>query len=259
MLMKKEFLAILSGAFIFQYAFAQPVSQAVPGTKIVQPSNESELPKVAKFDLDFPGGTPQQLIDRISKAVGKQVNAIIPLESAEVQLPPLKMRDVTIPAVFDALMRASTKLEKFVTGTYFNSVGGPPNEQFATREIAYGFKLVQVNGSEPVWYFYDNRISEKDANPSVCRFYQLEDFLKDKYKVEDITTAIQTGWKLAGVKDTPTLKFHPETGLLIAVGRLSHLKTIDSVLEQLRLTLPKPSSKTTPLASKEKDGESGKK
>jgi hypothetical protein len=55
----------------------------------------------------------------------------------------------------------------------------------------------------------------------------------ETYKVEDITTAVQTGWKMLGDPSPPTLNFHKDTKLLIAVGELERLKLIDSVLAEL--------------------------
>ena len=56
--------------------------------------------------------------------------------------------------------------------------------------------------------------------------------------VDDITTAIQTGWKMMGDKETPSISFHKDTQLLIAVGEPGKLETIDAVLEALRRPLP---------------------
>ena len=44
----------------------------IPGMQRAEP--EVDLPK---FDLDFPGGTPQELVDAIRAEIGK-LNAIIP-------------------------------------------------------------------------------------------------------------------------------------------------------------------------------------
>ncbi len=65
-----------------------------------------------------------------------------------------------------------------------------------------------------------------------CQFYNLEPFLKT-YSVEDITTAIQTGWKLLGEENIPTLNFHKDTKLLIAVGQAEKVALIAQVLQQL--------------------------
>jgi len=60
------------------------------------------------------------------------------------------------------------------------------------------------------------------------------------YKVEDITTAIETGWKMQGATPTPKLSFHKDTKLLIGVGEPGQLQMVDEVLRQLRETSPTP-------------------
>ena len=58
----------------FQIPNSQMLSQGpeVPGDQ-----------KLTRFSLDFPGGTPQQLIAAIEKAMAKPVNAIIPMNTPE--------------------------------------------------------------------------------------------------------------------------------------------------------------------------------
>ena len=65
------------------------------------------------------------------------------------------------------------------------------------------------------------------------RFFQLGPYLEN-YKVEDITTAIETGWKMLGGGPAPAMSFHKDTTLLIARGEPEKLMLIDSVLQELR-------------------------
>ena len=67
----------------------------------------------------------------------------------------------------------------------------------------------------------------------VCRFYSLAPYLDRGLSVDDITTAIETGWKMLGETSHPTISFHKDTKLLIAVGEPSKLETIDAVLKAL--------------------------
>jgi hypothetical protein len=67
----------------------------------------------------------------------------------------------------------------------------------------------------------------------VCRFFQLGPYLQAGVKVEDITTAIETAWKMLGENTAPKIKFHQDTKLLIAVGQVERLMVIDEVLEKL--------------------------
>jgi hypothetical protein len=96
-----------------------------------------------------------------------------------------------------------------------------------------------------IWYFH----AEKPSLPAVissekvCRFYSLAPYLERGFTVDDITTAIQTGWKMSGDITVPELKYHKETKLLIAFGEPDKLATIESVLK----TLPTSNATRTEL------------
>jgi hypothetical protein len=179
---------------------------------------------LTKFDLDFPGGRPQDLVSAIRKAMGKPLNAIIPREGADMGLPPLKMNNVDAPQLFLALERASLRR---VTG--MDASGSP----FMIGDASYGF---YYSGHTPtddtIYYFHVDRPVGPNP-PKTCRFYALEPYLNRGLTVDDITTAIQTAWKMMGEEDRPAISFHKDTKLLIAVGEASKLKTIDAVLKAL--------------------------
>ena len=201
-----------------------------------------------KFDLDFPGGTPQQLVTAVEKATGEPLNVIIPEQDREVELPALKMRQVSVTDLFAAMEQSSRRTEMIITGTYI--LGGEARSQYSQFEASTGFR--KIGG---VWVFTNKRPSlPPDLMLSKTRFYLLEPYLPQN-KVEDITTAIQTAWKMMAENKlapnnnaTTELKFHKETGLLIAVGDAAQVQVIDDVLNALRPDLaikPKTSEALT--------------
>lgn len=195
------------------------------------------------FSIDFPGGTPAQLVQAIEKAMGKPLNAIIPDEDANTQLPPLRMNDVVTPQLFAALEAAGRRM---VTARNGNSSA---YSQYVTE---YGFKTSDnpVTDSS-IWYFHVEKptLPPINAPDKVCRFYSLALFLERGFSVDDITTAIQTGWKMSGVTSPPELKYHSETRLLIVYGEPSELAVIDYVLN----ALPSSNATRTELESIHKD------
>jgi hypothetical protein len=217
--MKKALIPLLAGTLL-----AVPSGSGQPAQSRPQPAlAPAQISDVVRFDLDFPGGTPRQLVEEIEKASGKPLNAVIPDDDADVRLPPLKMRAVNVAELFEALFVSSQKTIP-VPGGNFNS--------------AYGFKTMGNPSKNSVWYFFSYKppvFGEKKA----CRFYELGSYL-ETYKVEDITTAIQTGWKMLGETNTPTISYHKDTKLLIVVGEPSKLQLIDSVLQQLDQGRPQP-------------------
>lgn len=174
-----------------------------------------------KFDLDFPGGTPEKLVKAIEKSAGKPLNAIIPSEFANEQLPALRMKSVTVKDLFKALQQSTTKTVRYQTG------GGSTQQATASS----GFQTQGTPDYESIWYFYKTAPNEQ-AESKVCRFYNLASYL-ETYKVEDITTAVQTGWKMLGETWPPVLNYHQDTRLLIVVGEPAKLSLIDTVLSEL--------------------------
>ncbi|HKW28745.1 MAG TPA: hypothetical protein VJT54_05385 [Verrucomicrobiae bacterium] len=190
-------------------------------------------PPLTRFDLNFPGGTPAELVKAIEKAMGKPLNTIISDEDAHVQLPPLKMNHVNVAQLFQALEAASRKYVSFYN---------PGFASYSQQGTGYSFKTESGNLSDDsIWYFHVEKptLPPVMSSQKVCRFYSLTPFLDRGFTVDDITTAIQTGWKMADVTSPPELNYHKETKLLIAYGEPGQLQTIDNVLQSL------PSSNVT--------------
>ncbi|MEI9959790.1 MAG: sigma-70 family RNA polymerase sigma factor [Limisphaerales bacterium] len=95
--------------------------------------NSAATNNLTKFNLDFPGGTPKELVAAIEKATGKPLNVIIPDDAADTKLPPLKMDNVDAAQLFDALEQASVKQQAY----YDKSRGFGA---YSTHTSAYAFK-----------------------------------------------------------------------------------------------------------------------
>jgi hypothetical protein len=224
-----------------------PASASIPGRPLKTAEAaiaSTESPKLTRFNLNFSGGTPHDLVAAIEKATGRPLNIVIPDEFANESIPALRMNQVTVADLFRALEQASFVTVPYRTGAYYGSPGGKPTYSYQQLRTSLTFQTAGPLTDESVWYF---RGRDKAPDPSIfgtettaptnakiCRFYALNPFLENGYKVEDITTAIQTGWKMLGEKETPNISFHKETKLLIAVGEPAKLETIDAVLNALR-------------------------
>ncbi|MHB8523086.1 MAG: hypothetical protein ACYDH9_20335 [Limisphaerales bacterium] len=122
---------------------------------------------------------------------------------------------------------------------------GGRNGQIGSYGTADQFRTELPPREDSVWFFQNQKPTDRIEAPKDCRYYQLASYL-ETYKVEDITTAIETGWKMLGITSTPKLSFHKETKLLIAVGDPEDLKLIDDVLKQLAAQQPVAGSKPAP-------------
>lgn len=240
--MKKIIISLLIGpAMLTQVVWAQnQPPQAIPagqpgfGAQWASRNAGGEQPAPQKFNLDFRGGSPRDLVSAIQEATGKPLNALISKEDENVEIPAMKFKSVTVADLFVALTMASRRQEQ---------VGNN------IQQTSYSFET-QGHGDDAIYYFKYYRPVHTSPQ-EFCRFYQLGEDLQN-YSIEDITTAIKTGWKMLGVKTEPMLKFHRETKLLIAVGPADQLRTIDDALRELR-TAPREQKPT-----EKKDGASAK-
>lgn len=229
--MKKTLFLLLTAASLVSPLVAQQVRHQLQPGQAAEPA-----PSLPTFDLDFAGGTPDELVDLLQSKLDV-FNAIVPEEHKEVHLPPLKMRRVNVSQLFQALGEASRKRQPSYAG--YQSPGMPVNH-FQETTISTGFRtLSSPITPESVWYFYVDKPQEIPL-PRNVQFFQLKGFL-ETYKIDDITTAIQAGWKMLGQNEQvePQLNYHEETKLLIASGSALQLETIRSVLSELAKGYPR--------------------
>jgi hypothetical protein len=208
-------------------ASTSPVFCQPEGPKAAAAALES--PPLTRFDLDFPGGTPRDLVAAIQKALGRPLNVIVPPQFAEAGMPPLTMRSVTVAQLFKALSAASP------TTVYLRNHGNQP------YRANFAFTTEGRVTDDSIWYFSAD-VAPPDSPFRLPRFYLLTPFLDRGLTVDDITTAIQTGWKMAGM--TGQLSYHKETQLLIVVGEPIQFDTVNGVLQALKEQKPKPTTES---------------
>ncbi len=219
-------------AFVLAYAQPTPYSSTMPpanqtGRYIWVPQTNS-LPK---FDLNFPGGTPDQLVKAIEKATDKPLNTVIPEEYAELNIPAFSVRNVTVAQLFDVLTSASKTIQRY---DVIDPLVG--NGEYVERTSTYGFRTDSPPNTNSIWFFIKEGGDTgpfKVVSSTVCKFYQLSPYLEAGYKVDDITTAAGTAWKMLGVTNPPALSYHKQTKVLIAVGEADKVNLIGDVLKQL--------------------------
>jgi hypothetical protein len=182
---------------------------------------------LTKFDLNFPGGTPGELVTAIQTAMGQPLNAIVPNEDANVKLPPLKMKNVDVAHLFRALLLASHHREAH------REVPAGHTSSYSYKDVFYGFRTDGEVTNDSIWFFHDDRVFPSKQSAQSARFYLLTTYLDRGMTADAITAAIQTSWKMLGASTTPSISFQKETNLLIAVGKPSQLNIIDSVLKAL--------------------------
>src|SRR5262245_52299970 len=87
----RKIAAILSGLCLITSIYTQTEQPKERTTAEAAAAPKGELPI---FSIDFPGGTPGELIQNVAKASGTKPNVIIPKYVAEVQIPKFKLQNV---------------------------------------------------------------------------------------------------------------------------------------------------------------------
>jgi len=204
--------------------FTTLTTLAQPSPSAARPDRPKDTPQTpvlspGRFDLDFPGGKPRDLVAAIERALGHQINAIVPDDYADTQLPALKMKNVDVPQLFQALEAASHRQEFVTTSTYYGGAGPGGYSSVQSMITGYGFRRAPSdnNPENPVWYFYVEKPNYPgQSSNKVCRFYPLAGYLEQGISVDDITTAIATGARMLD-EPGPAISFHKETKLLIVM------------------------------------------
>ena len=246
----RPYISIGALIFVLTTGYAQ---QPAPLQVQLPPAAAVSGDHLLKFNLDFPGGHPRDLVAYIEKAQGHPLNVIIPDDLAETELPRLIMNNVDVDQLFDALELASHKTQAYVTGN--NGVYGG-GQSWSQMNTSYGFRTSGKHTDDSIWYFYaekPNMTPPSIVSSRTSRFYELAPYLDRGFTVDDITTAVRTGWKMLGYHEAPgkaeqaefakyqmpDISFHKETQLLIAVGDPDKLSVIDDVLRALQTVPPK--------------------
>ena len=158
------------------------------------------------FDLSFAGGTPQKLVGEMERAGGLKLNILIPPELSDSRIPPMELRSVNVQDVFDSLNLLSRDSMQWIRTSRSET------------------------GKLTCW------VLARASDPRKTQTFYVGHLLK-KFKIDDITTAVQTTWQLGGKDARTELKYHQDTQLLIALGNPEQLSTAAEVLAQLKLAI----------------------
>ncbi|HEX5176631.1 MAG TPA: hypothetical protein VFV83_06365 [Chthoniobacteraceae bacterium] len=227
-----------------------------PGRPGVPPTPGAESAAVVaddapRFDLNFPGGNVREFVAAVTKALGRPVNVIIPKEAEATTIPPVEVYAVTVNALFGALSNASMR-QVLVENKNAPNLSG-------YRETGFHFVPQDNRGSpETVWTFQvmappELRTEEPVTAARAVQYYPVAEYLSH-FDVEDITTAIESGWQLQGGElakaPPPILRFHEETKLLICAGSPQQLEVIPQVLAGLGQLLGFPRTDNLEISRK---------
>jgi hypothetical protein len=185
-------------------------AQTAPGKVEKAIASMTNLTEMPTFDIEFPGGTPEELILQIAKVSGTRPNVIIPGDIGDTQIPRFKLQNVNIRQVFEALNMVTD--EKGLKYLHWMNEGS--------------------NFLNPVWVL--SKLTHPRPAAETCQVTFIGNLL-ESFQLDDINAAIRTAWEMIGKTTTASLKFHKETKLLIAKGNDQELNLVQEVLKSLQL------------------------
>ncbi|MEM1223578.1 MAG: hypothetical protein AAGH40_12550 [Verrucomicrobiota bacterium] len=178
-----------------------------------------EKSNIDRFNLDFPGGSAQELIAAISAASGTPVNAFIPEDADQFTMPPLKYYNITVSDILLSLRYSGHAFYK-------------------SQSFSVGYDWSFRNN---IWVLDVQAVP--DLPPQDLGSFRVEPFsiaaLMEVYTIDAITTTIDSAWKLNGASDQNELMFHPETKILLVKCRYGDMEVTREVLGTLDDTLVK--------------------
>lgn len=167
------------------------------------------------LDLSFEGGTVQQYVNMIEMKAG-HANVILDLNDIEIPMPKVELKRVE----FLSAMKLLDGRESIVNGMYVRL--NMRTIQTTVREAPTVMITAEIEPAESIQNFRSTVLSVKDL-------------LRAGMTAEDVLTAVTTALELFDESNEPAeLRFHEQTGLLIARGDREQMATIHDVVDQLR-------------------------
>jgi hypothetical protein len=182
-----------------------------------QDAQNDDVVNWRKVELNFKGGTVAEYISALKNYV-KSANVMVDPRASRVPLDQIELKEVDLFAAIEFLngIEESVDGELIQIDVDYN----PPNNPHA----------------QGIWVI---RGETRGKRPEPVRTHVLSvaDLLQGETPMspETVLSAVEIGLSLAPASDVQaTIRFHEETGLLMARGHVNQLGTIDDVVSQLR-------------------------
>ncbi len=179
---------------------AAPLQAQVPPKEEPKKPPQSEAP----VDVDFAGGTVAEFVAALNASAGKELNVVVSPEAAALKVSAISVRAVPLCQVLDVASFMNREISSISRGEVLLVVkkedGGPPSFGMPRSRTVRAFNIAE----------------------------HLE-----RYKVEDVVTAVETVCEMLARGHKGEVKYHAETKLLIAAGTPDEIAAIDQTLEQL--------------------------
>ncbi len=227
---------------------AVPNQPMVPGSgpSVYHQNPPQSVKPEAKFDLNFPGGSPTELVKAISDQLAKPLSVIVMPKDKDAVVPAFHVHQVTVRELFLVLSQASRE-----------SVVVNNGRQIEHQVVEWSFQCPNdgMPNEDSLWYLFRNLPQKPpapvaggtEASGSVS-VYNLADLCalnttdteELKKRAQVVTEAIMQAWGM-GKRATGSVdeggngevKFHEATGLLMVYATAEQTRTASNVLEAI--------------------------
>jgi len=166
------------------------------------------------IDVRFSGGTAMQFIEAIRKAAG-DINVLVAPDAVKVKMPPVTLSNVSVAAALNLL---DGKEQRTANQIVRVKVDMMPRHSPVERET---FQIrVDVR-------------RDRERVPG-AHVWSVSSLLDHDISSQALLSAVEMALDVIDSDTALDVRFHEETGLLIAMGDLGQMETIDGVLGQLR-------------------------
>ncbi len=194
--------AIVAASSIAVSVLAQDGGQSAP-----EPDTTSLV------SLEFPGGSALDYVEAVRRATGV-LNIMVAAEAAEVRVPPVTLRRVTRQAALDLLDGRQVRTLRHAIELAVREMPTYDVDEEPTFQI-----VAEVHGDQP---------------RSAARVWTVRGLVDGGLSSEAILSAVELAMEMTGAGGGgPDVRFHQDTGLLIARGEQDHLAVIEQVVAGL--------------------------
>ena len=176
-----------------------------------------QQPAVPLIDLSFPGGSALDYVAALRKAAS-EANVVVDPEAAGITMPPVALKRVTVPAALDLLNGKQRSAEGgMAIQLLVRHVETHDPEERPTYQV-----MAQAAG----------RLG-RPAPERAAHVWTVSSLLAGDLTSRKLLSAVELALDVVGPDTKPDVRFHEDTGLLIASGAEAQIKAIDSVIDQL--------------------------
>lgn len=193
------------------------------------------------FDLEFPGGTVQDLYE-LFKAAGREKQTIISEEAKSLKVPSLSVSNIPISSFYQLVSEFAEENDRILfsdAGAYatlrLRPKSKPQPKPVALGTVSLSTLLPKDSPQEKI---------DEQIEPILRALKTAMEFIKSNSSSSQV--------------EMPAFRYHPETGLLFVIGTEHELKIANVVLEKAtsphyRLEIVSLSEEDSPAKDNDKE------